>query len=401
MPQHSERHSERSGTNRFAGRLSTGFAVGSRLIAAVLAVAIVLGSGYAWATYRNFTANVTHVDAIDNSTTGAKRADLDGKAQNILLVGDDHRPANASPALLAELSTQLDGGGTNTDTMMVMHVPADGSRATLVSFPRDSWVNVPGHGMNKLNAAFSLGSRNGGGDKGGSRLLVDTIRSLTGLWIDHFVRVSLVGFYQIAKVLGPIPICLKHAAVDPFSGTNLPPGHSTLDAKQALSFVRQRHNLDGGDLGREIRQQYFLSQAFSKIASARTLLNPLKLQNLLAAVSSNLETDYTGDGLLQFARQMENLQAGNLRSATIPTTGTPTIYVDGTPVSIVEVNRPAIPAFIKSIVGTGTPAVHPASPTATSSSAPSTPSPRPATSPTPSTAPASAPRSYSSSDCIN
>ena len=327
----------------------SGARLGLKLVAAALSVVVLLGSGYAWATYRNFAANVTHVDAI--APGGAHPShDIDGTDENILLVGDDHRPANASPQLLQELSTQQDGGGVNTDTMMVLHVPADGSKATLISFPRDSWVEIPGFGQNKLNAAFQFGSENGGGDTGGARLLISIIENMTGLTIDHFVRVSMVGFYQIAQVLGPIQVCLKQPAVDSYSGTNLPAGVSTLNAKQALSFVRQRHNLPGGDLDREVRQQYFLSAEFHKIASAGTLLNPFKLQSLLNAVSSALETD-PGLDLLKFAQQMQNLQAGNLKSATIPILGTPTITVDGTDVSIVQVDFNAMPAFIAQVIG--------------------------------------------------
>ncbi len=322
--------------------------LGVKLVAAVLSFLVLIGSGYAWATFRNFAANVTHVDAIANAKP---KTNIDGADQNILLVGDDHRPANASAAVMAELNTQQDGGGVNTDTMIVLHVPADGSKATLISFPRDSWVTIPGFGQGKLNSAFQDGSDNGGGDVGGSRLLIKVIENMTGLHIDHFVRVSLLGFYQIAQVLGPINVCLKQAAVDPYSGTNLPAGVSTLNASQALSFVRQRHNLPGGDLDREVRQQYFLSAEFRKIASAGTLLNPFKLQNLLSAVANALETDMTGPELLKFADQMHNLQAGNLKSATIPITGTPTIYPNGVATSIVAVDFPAIPAFIDEVIG--------------------------------------------------
>jgi len=324
--------------------------LGVRLLAALMSLTVLLGSGYAWATYRNFAANVTHVDAIAPASTSHPRTDPDGTDQNILLVGDDHRPANASPALLAQLSTQQDGGGVNTDTMMVLHVPADGSKATLISFPRDSWVTIPGVGQNKLNSAFQFGAANGGGDTGGARLLIKVIENMTGLSIDHFVRVSMVGFYQIAQVLGPIQVCLKQPALDSYSGTNLPAGVSSLNAKQALSFDRQRHNLPGRDLDREVRQQYFLSAEFHNIASAGTLLNPLKLQSLLSAVSSALETDPKLD-LLTFARQMQNLQAGNLTSATIPITGTPTIYPGGVATSIVAIDFAALPGFIAQVIG--------------------------------------------------
>jgi LCP family protein required for cell wall assembly len=206
--------------------------------------------------------------------------------------------------------------------------------------------------MNKLNAAFVLGSEHGG-DAGGAQLLIKVIQSMTGLTIDHFVRVSLYGFYDIAKVLGPIKVCLNEAAYDTYSGTNLPKGISYLDPKQALSFVRQRHNLPRGDIDREIRQQYFLAQAFAKVTSAGTLLNPIKLQNLLSAVSSSLETD-PGLNLLQFAEQLDNLESGNVTYATIPITGTPTITYEGSQVSIVAVDFAALPAFIAKVIGPST-----------------------------------------------
>jgi LCP family protein required for cell wall assembly len=322
--------------------------VATRALAAFVSLAVLLGSGYAWNTFHAFVSNVTHVDAIAAKPGSAPAGS--GSEQNILLVGDDHRPPGASAAELAQLSTGQDGGSVNTDTMMVMHVPADGAKATIMSFPRDSWVNIPGFGMNKLNAAFEFGSENGCGDSGGARLLIQVIQGLTGLTINHFVRVSMLGFYDIAQALGPIQVCLNQPAKDSYSGTDLPAGISNLDAKQALSFVRQRHNLPRGDLDREVRQQYFLSAAFRKIASAGTLLNPFKLQNLLHAVSSSLETD-PGLDLLKFAEQFQNLSAGNVTFATIPVLGTPTIYVGGNAVSIVKIDPAAVQAFAQSVVG--------------------------------------------------
>jgi LCP family protein required for cell wall assembly len=333
---------------RRRGGLAPGLRLGVRVLAALLSLGVLLGNGYAWATFRQFTSNVTRIDAI--APRDPHRHDLDGIDQNILLVGDDHRPPGASAALLRLLNTQQDGGGVNTDTMMVLHIPADGSKATAISFPRDSWVNIPGFGMNKLNAAFNYGTENGGGDAGGARMLIKVIQTMTGLTIDHFVRVSMVGFYTIAKALGPLSVCLNAPAHDSYSGTNLPAGVSYLNAVQALSFVRQRHNLPRGDLDREVRQQYFLSTAFRKVASAGTLLNPLKLQHLLSAVSSSLETD-PGLDLLKFAQQFQNLSAGKVRFATIPITGTPTITVGGTDVSIVAVDWAALPGFIASVIG--------------------------------------------------
>lgn len=315
-----------------------------RWIGLVVIVAVLATGGYAVYSYLHFTSGITHIDAIAN-----KNAAYD-TTQNILLVGDDHRPAGATAAQLAQMGTQEDGGGTNTDTMMVLHIPADGKKATLVSFPRDSWVNVPGYGMNKLNAAFELGAQNGG-DTAGARLLITTIQNMSGLRIDHFVRVSMLGFYSIAEALGPIQVCLNAAVNDPYSTLVLPAGVSTLNAQQALAFVRQRHGLPGGDLDREKRQQYFLSIEAHRLLAAGTLLNPVKLQNVLSAVSSSIETD-PGLNLLSLAAQLHGLTGNNITAATIPVSGTPTIDVNGTELSIVQVDTAAMPAFIAGIEGT-------------------------------------------------
>jgi LCP family protein required for cell wall assembly len=317
----------------------------TRIIAAVVSFLVLAGSGYGWAAYRTFAGGIRHVDAIGSGP------DYDGSAQNILLVGDDSRPANASPALLAELSTQEDGGSVNTDTVMLLHIPAGGGQATVISFPRDSWVDIPGHGKGKLNSAFARGAAGGGGDAGGMKLLITVVQNLTNLHVDHFVKVSLLGFYQIAEALGPIQVCLNQAAHDPYSGTDLPAGVSTLNAKQALSFVRQRHYLPRGDLDREVRQQYFLSTELRKATSTGVVLNPSRLKKLLDAVSSALETD-PGLDLLQFASQFKGLSAGNVRFTTIPILGTPTITdANGNRVSIVAVDFAALPAFISRVVG--------------------------------------------------
>jgi LCP family protein required for cell wall assembly len=316
------------------------------VVAGVLTMALLLGVGYAGYAYNQLSDGVTIVNAI----TGKKdtKDDVDGKAQNILLVGDDHRPDNATPEQLAELSTQDDGGATNTDTMIVLHISADGSQATMISFPRDSYVDIPDVGKGKLNSAFYYGTLNGGGDTGGAKMLIKTIENLSGLQIDHYVRVSLLGFYQVVKELGPVEVCLNQATNDPYSGVNLPAGKSSLNAKEALSFVRQRHGLPNGDLDRNVRQQYFLSQEARKVTSAGTLLNPVKMGNILKAVGGSIQTD---TDLIDLASQMRNLRPGNIQSATIPTLGTPTISVNGSPLSIVEVDTVGLPAFVQGLVG--------------------------------------------------
>ncbi|TDN43832.1 LytR family transcriptional attenuator [Curtobacterium flaccumfaciens] len=315
-------------------------------VAGVLTMALLLSGGYAAYAYGRLSTGVTKIDAITGNTSDED--DVDGQAQNILLVGDDHRPDNATPEQMAELSTESDGGATNTDTMIVLHINADGSQATMISFPRDSYVDIPGVGKGKLNSAFYFGTLNGRGDTGGAKLLIQTIQNLSGLTIDHYVRVSLLGFYQVVKELGPVDVCLNQATKDPYSGVDLPAGKSTLDAKQALSFVRQRHGLPNGDLDRNVRQQYFLSQEARKVLSAGTLLNPVKMGNILGAVGGSIQTD---TDLVSLATQLRNLRPGNIQSATIPTLGTPTIYVNGSALSIVEVDTVGLPAFVQGLIG--------------------------------------------------
>lgn len=326
-----------------------------RWVALIVVVVVVAAIAYTAYSYQHFVSGVTHIDAIPASNSSAT-AD---QGENILLVGDDHRPAGATAAELAELGTTEDGGGDNTDSMMVLHI--EGGKATLISFPRDSWVDVPGFGYNKLNAAFALGSENGGGDAGGARLLITTIQNLSGLRIDHFVRISMLGFYNVAKALGPIQVCLNEAVDDPYSTLDLPKGVSTLNAQQALAFVRQRHGLPLGDLDRVIRQQYFLSVESKNFLSPGTLLNPVKTESVLSAVSSAIQTD-PGLNFLDLAMQFRSLTGGNLTSTTIPIVGTPTITVDGAPLDIVQVDPQAVHAFIANLVSSSASAYASASP---------------------------------------
>ncbi|WP_253259697.1 LCP family protein [Subtercola boreus] len=322
--------------------------VATRWLVIAVVLAVVATGGYVVYNYQRFVGGINHIDAIPGGTNTT------GRDQNILLVGDDHRPDNATPEQLAQLGTEQDGGGTSTDTMIVVHLPADGSSATMISLPRDSWVDIPGYGKDKLNSAFIHGVEDGGNDAAGAQLLITTIQNLTGLTIDHFVRVSLLGFYNVVDALGPVQVCLNEAVNDPFSAIDLPAGVSALNASQALSFVRQRHGLPNGDLDRQVRQQYFLSVEARQILSAGTLLNPVKLGSVLDAISSSVETD-PGLNIIDLATQMRGLSADKIRSATIPITGTPTIEVDGNDVSIVAVDTAAMPGFIAGILGTAAP----------------------------------------------
>lgn len=324
--------------------------IAARTLVSLVSLAALVLSGWAWATWNDFTSHITRVSAIDDTPSGGtgKLPDVDGKDQNILIVGNDDR-STATDAELKKLGTTRDGGSLNTDTIMVLHVPADGRKATMIAIPRDSYVAIPGHGMNKINSAYASGYNDGHGNKNtASRLAVQTVQNLTGLKIDHFVQVDLIGFYRISNAIQGVKVNMCAPVKEANSGINLPKGVSTIQGTQALAFVRQRYGFpDGlGDLDRIRRQQYFLSAAFRKISSGGTLLNPFKLQKLLKAVSSSLTMD---DNLnpLQLAEQMQNLTAGNLSFSTIPTDG----FANEDVGSVVVVHPAQVKARIAALIG--------------------------------------------------
>jgi len=341
-------------------RSSYGLRLTLRLLASLLSLLVIIGSGVLWATFKSFTDNIPHGPPVP----ALSGPDVDGKATDILLTGNDSR-AGATPDELKALSTAQDGGSVNTDTMMVLHIPANGSRATIISFPRDAWVDIPGHGRGKINSAYGIGyttakaaGKNERDAQGAGLLMtIKTIDALTGLHIDHYVQVDLLGFYRISNAIGGVTVCLnaaQNANTDSdaygrgYSGINLPKGVSTIKGSQALAFVRQRHGLPRGDLDRIARQQYFLSAAFRKVETGGVLLNPFKLHRLLGAVGSSLLTDPKLD-LLSLGHEFASMTEGNITYKTIPNNGPALIYPDGVETSIVEVNTAAIAAFVRDL----------------------------------------------------
>jgi LCP family protein required for cell wall assembly len=326
--------------------------LGSQVLAAGLSVLIVVTFGVYWWKYHTFN-NGLHRLSIFGSSAGKPSHDIDGKDQNILIVGNDDR-STATAAELRQLGTTADGGSLNTDTMMIVHVPANGAKATLLSLPRDSYVSIPGHGQSKLNSAYPDGYSAASGSTdakraAGAQLLMATIQPLTGLTIDHFVQVDLLGFYRISKAIKGVKVNMCAAVKEPDSGIDLHKGVQSIEGKQALAFVRQRYNFpDGnGDLDRVQRQRYFLTAAFRKLVSAGVILNPIKLQHLLSAVQSSV---YLDDRLnpADLAAQMENLSADNIVGRTIPTDGFGTSD-DGQ--SIVKVNPAEVKAYVNRLIG--------------------------------------------------
>lgn len=293
----------------------------TRGVAAALSLIILLAGG--WISYLHSVAeaNITRSDAIPSD--GNVDSIGDGEAMNILLVGNDSRGGASDEELMDKLRTEA-SSGLNTDTMILVHIPANGSKASLVSFPRDSWIDVPGIGNTKLNAAYANGylsapegSTDAQKEAAAQQLLVQTISKISGVKIDHYLEVDLLGFYNLTEVLGGIEVNLCNAVQDDDSGIDLPAGVQTIRGADALAFVRQRKGLPNGDLDRIARQQYFIGAVVRKVLSAGTLLNPIKQKELIEAAGKNITVDQNLD-LFDLAGQLQNLAAGNVEFRTIP-----------------------------------------------------------------------------------
>ncbi|MCW2522072.1 MAG: Cell envelope-related function transcriptional attenuator common domain, partial [Frankiales bacterium] len=189
------RHARRPGRKPRGGAI-----LGVQLVAAALSFVILIGSGYAWASFNRFSSNLVHV------TTGSTTPGIDGADQNILLLGDDSREG-ASPQALAAIGTEQNDGD-NTDTIMLMHVPADGTKASIISFPRDSLVPAANGDQVKINSVYATGEGSTGDVGAGARALEQSVAKVTGLTVDHFVKVSMFGFYDISEAIDGIDVNL-------------------------------------------------------------------------------------------------------------------------------------------------------------------------------------------------
>jgi LCP family protein required for cell wall assembly len=293
----------------------------TRLVAGLATLAILATSGWGWYLSRVADASVNRTDAIP--TEGNEGA---GGAMNLLLVGNDSR-AGASQEQLDDLNTGA-VDGMNTDTMILVHVPADGSKASFVSFPRDSYVEIPGYGMDKLNAAYAYGYQFEAGEgatelerqSAGAQLLIRTISGLTGLRIDHYAEVDLLGFFNLSTAVGGVEVNLCAPVQDALSGVNLPAGVQTIEGEQALAFVRQRHGLPRGDFDRIIRQQVFIGGLVRKLLDDNVLFDLGKQRELVEAVANSLTVDRSLD-LLSLAGQMQSVTAGSIQFQTVPYVG--------------------------------------------------------------------------------
>ena len=269
--------------------------------AVLFAVALLLMGGTAWWAVDHYTGKVDRISGVFPKVPVADRPAASDGGQTFLLVGVDSRsdlPTTGRDAKAPEWKY----GAQRSDTMMLVHLPADHSGAYVVSLPRDAWVDIPGHGKAKLNASFSWG---------GPPLLIDTVQRLTEVRIDHLAVIDWDGFKKLTDSVGGVDLVVDGAS-------------RHMNGTEALTYVRERHHLARGDFDRTHRQQYFLRTLLAKVMRPSTFRNPVKagevLDDLTAAVSVD---DRLGDGdLRDLLWDNKKVRPGNMVFMNAPAKGT-------------------------------------------------------------------------------
>ncbi|KUJ39182.1 MULTISPECIES: LCP family protein [Streptomyces] len=308
-----ERPSSRYGPRRAHARQPKKRRRLRRAVLVLLAVVVVAAGGtYGWAETR------LQRD-VDLGAYGDRPPP--GEGTNYLIVGSDSRDG-LSDDDVKDLHAG-GGGGRRTDSMMLLH---SGSRGTsMISLPRDSWITVPGRldtttgktkrpERDKLNAAFSYG---------GPELLVHTVEKNTGLRIDHYAEIGFAGFVNIVDAIGGVRMCLDRDIKDEKSGADLRKGCHTLTGRQALAFVRQRHQERQGDLGRSKNQQKFLSTLAHQAAQPDTLFDPTQIGPAMQAGLDTLivDKDMTLRDLSQIFLAVQSVAGGHGKQINVPLSG--------------------------------------------------------------------------------
>ena len=275
-----------------------------------LVLAIAVGGGF-WFLTNRYGGNIERVgdvfagleDSGRPAAASPTAADVSGDPVTFLLVGSDTR-AEVAPGELPD---------ARSDAIMIARFSADRQHAQVVSIPRDSWVDIPGHGQNKINAAYAFG---------GPTLLIQTVEQLTGVRIDHYAAIDFAGLIQVTDDLGgvdvDVPVTTSNGPYTFTAGTN------HLDGDQARWYLGQRYDLPGGDFDRVKRQQNYVRAMFTKLFSEDVFTSPGALDEALRAVTDAVAVDDSlGNGdLLSLAYTLRDLRPADVGFFTAPVLGT-------------------------------------------------------------------------------
>ncbi|WEO78000.1 LCP family protein [Cryobacterium sp. SO2] len=304
-----------------------------RIVFVVFSLFAVIVIGVAGMTFWNLTSSFNAVERIpeafpdDDAARPPASTGEAATALNFLLLGSDTRGSTGS---IADIS------GQRSDTIVIVHIPADRSTLSVMSIPRDSWLEIPGHGEAKINAALSYG---------GVPLAVQAVEGLIGARIDHVAVVDFAGFKAVTDALGGVTID-NPIAFDSYhlKGRVFPAGTQHLDGTEALAFARERYAFADGDFQRVRNQQLLIGALLSGLMQKSTLADPVKVGAVIGAVTPHLAIDntLTTTDLATLGVQLRDVRSSDVTFFTIPTSGTGT---SGDGQSIVNLDWAALPAL--------------------------------------------------------
>ena len=279
---------------------------GKRTLITLTVLALIVGGGtgyFYWKAYQSFSSiKRENLLPTGNSSGNAREKTKDpsaGQPITYLLLGSD---------------TRGNGDKGRSDSIMMAYIPKDRKHMYLVSFPRDLYVEIPGHDKQKINAAYELG---------GAPLTVQTVQNFTGYMIDHVALIDFNSFISMVDSLGGITINNPYGGCDTSQHVCFKKGKITLNREDALHYVRWRHGLPNGDITRSQNQQRVVRAIAAKMMSGGVLANPVKLNEVLGKTSEwvTVDSTLTNDMIRDTALNMNLGSSNDIRSITAPISG--------------------------------------------------------------------------------
>jgi LCP family protein required for cell wall assembly len=290
-----------------------------------VAAVVILGAGTltAYLKYRAVYDSITRI-SVPGQALGNRPPVYSTTSMNILVYGSDSR-AGLTPHEQYILRTG-DDQTDNTDTIMVVHISPGRHQVTVVSIPRDTMVPMyqcdsgPGYAGQQAdpNAEVMINSLL---QIGGPTCLWKTVEQQTGIRINHFIGIGMLGFVKVIDDLGGVNVCVPYNVNDSVSGLALKSGEQHITGIQALAFWRTREDIGtGSDLERIQRDQFMSAQVVKGVLGSDLLSNPIRLLSVITDAAASMTTDsgMTVSDLMEIAESFHDLSSKNVQFITVP-----------------------------------------------------------------------------------
>jgi LCP family protein required for cell wall assembly len=279
-------------------------------------IAAVIAAGTAYYLGRQLAAPIDRIEGVFTGLEDRPVRSTIGRspeAVNILVLGTDRRSDTPTTGAAAQAPAWVPGA-QRSDAMLLVHIDGDREGASVISLPRDSWVDIPDHGPAKINAAYSYG---------GPSLTVATVERLTGVRIDHLAVIDWAGIRSLTDELGGVTVTIPEAVYDSARDVGWSAGVHRLDGQAALDYVGQRYGLPLGDLDRARRQQNFLRSIMGDTLRRLSDAKPWDVYQLLRVITSHLSVDaeWSNKEMAKLAWSLRGLDDSGVAFLTAPVAG--------------------------------------------------------------------------------